>query len=97
LDGRETLISDQPFKLLCLLAETAQRNDAFISNKDIDHHLWGTRVRNVSRPTRDVIRELKDSIARRADDCNAIRALIGARRNKGYRLALAPEQISIEE
>lgn len=96
LDGVERTLSEQPFRLLCLLAAQAQKNGATVEIRDIEAHIWGTAVHRITRQARDVVRELRDCLVKGSADPKPIRALIESRRNpNGYRLALAPEDIDL--
>lgn len=96
LDGVERALSEQPFRLLCLLATQARTDGATVQIRDIEAHIWGAAIHRLVRQARDVVRELRDGLSKGSADPKPIRALIGNRRNpNGYRLALAPEDIDL--
>ena len=95
LDGIERSLAVQPFRLLCLLAERARAGGATVERRKIEAHIWGTAIG--TREARDVVRELRDGLAKGSAGPEPIRALIESRRNpNGYRLALAPEDIELQ-
>jgi hypothetical protein len=98
VDGEERPIPEQPFKLLCLLAERAIFDGGYVANREIDAHLWGKGIRQLFRPTSDVIRELRDAYAgtTKGKDRDEARMTIEGRRNQGYRLRLSAEEIALE-
>jgi DNA-binding winged helix-turn-helix (wHTH) protein len=93
-EGTELSVPDVPLKVLCLLAERAGR---YVSNHEIERHLWGDSLSKVRRDTRDVIRDLRGSIAAGGLDGLEVRELVQSRTNQGYRLNLVREQIAIED
>jgi len=94
LDGVEKVLSEQPFRLLCLLAAQARTNAATVEIRDIEAHIWGAALHRITREARDVVRELRDALAKGSADPKTIRDLVESRRNpNGYRLALAPGDI----
>ncbi len=96
LDGVERALSEQPFRLLCLLAAQARTKGATVEIRDIETHIWGEVIHRITRGARDVVRELRDALAKGSTDPKPIRSLIKSRRNpNGYRLALAPEDIDL--
>jgi len=96
LDGVERALPEQPYRLLCRLAAQARNNGATVEIRDIEAHIWGAAIYEIAREARDVVRELRDSLAKGSADPKPIRALIESRRNpNGYRLALAPEDIDL--
>jgi DNA-binding winged helix-turn-helix (wHTH) protein len=97
IDGEQRVIAEQPLKLLCLLAENAKRDNGYVSNSKIEDYLWGSNLSKVTRTTRDVIRDLRDAIAGDAANGSELRGLIETRTNLGYRLALKPEEIELED
>jgi hypothetical protein len=58
-DDRDLDIPPQPFKLLFLLAQRAKQGQALVSTNEIEDHLWGDSVADVSRTVRDVVRDLR--------------------------------------
>lgn len=96
IDGEARALPEQPLKLLRLLAEAARAGPAFVPNGAIDEHLWGDSLSKVLRPTRDVVRDLRDGFAAKGSPEAELRQLIEGRTNQGYRLALAPDEIAIE-
>ena len=80
-----------------MVIERARRDDTYVPNREIELHLWGSNLPKMSRTTRDVIRDLRDAIAGDAANASELRALIETRTNLGYRLALKPEEIELED
>jgi DNA-binding response OmpR family regulator len=102
VDGEPRPVSEQPFKLLCLLARRAtddKGEDTFVEHRTIADHLWGKNQHKVSRPVRDVVRDLRKALeAGRAADRDAKSgSLVEVRHNVGYRLQLPPDEIVIED
>lgn len=97
IDGASRLLPDQPFELLTLLAERALTDDPFVAPREIEDLIWGTLVHRVSRPARDVVRELRDALAAGSSDPGSSRDLIENQRNRGWRLALTPSEIDLRD
>ncbi len=95
LDGIDCALSDQTFKLLCLLAARARGDQPFATTRDIEQEIWGASLHRVSRPARDVVRELREALAAGASDPDAVRRLIENKRNRGWRLTLAAGMIEL--
>jgi len=95
LDGIDYALSDQTFKLLCLLAARARGDQPFATTRDIEQEIWGSSVHRVSRPARDVVRELREALAAGASDPDAVRRLIENKHNRGWRLTLAAGMIEL--
>jgi len=96
LDGVSRPLAEQPFQLLCLLAERARSTGgAPVGTREIDGQIWGTSIHLVARQARDVVRELRDGLAEGSPDPKPVRDLIENRRSRGYLLALTPEEIDI--
>ncbi|GAB4119071.1 MAG: hypothetical protein Kow00104_01270 [Rhodothalassiaceae bacterium] len=95
LDGVSYALSDQTFELLALLAERVSSADPHASPRDIEERIWGEGVYRLSRPARDVVRELRDALAANAADAQTARRLIENRRNRGWRLMLAAAEIDL--
>lgn len=97
LDGVTPMLSDQTFGLLTLFAERALTDDPFAPAREIEQRIWGTLVHRVSRPARDVVRELRDALAAGASDSASARGLIEVQRNRGWRLTLTASEIDLGE
>jgi len=97
LDGVARPLSPQSFELLTLLAERALTDDPFASSGDVEGRIWGTLVHKLSRPARDVVRELRDALAAGASDPESVRGLIENHRNRGWRLTLTPSEIDLRD
>lgn len=99
LDGRPVPMTDQPFRLLLALAETARRHAGYLEPKDIQAAVYGRLSPPEARELRDLPRVLKDALAAglSGPEAKAVRALIQNRRPGGYRLALPPAAIAIED
>jgi len=95
LDGIEYALSDQTFKLLCLLAARARGDQPFANTRDIEQEIWGSSLHRVSRSARDVVRELREALVTGASDPDAVRRLIENKRNRGWRLTLAVDMIDL--
>jgi len=95
LDGANCALSEQSSKLLCLVAARARTDKPFVSTRDIEQEIWGSSIHRVSRSARDVVRELRDSLATGASDPAAVRQLIENKRNRGWRLALTADEIDL--
>lgn len=88
LDGREILLPGQPHRLLVLLAERVVAGRPTVSIRDIEAR--------TNRVARDVVRELRDSLAGGQPNSGAIRDLIRNRRNPpSYSLGLSAEDIDL--
>lgn len=97
VDGVVRSIPKQPFELLCLLAEKAKVDDGYVSNADIGAHIWGDRYRKILRPTRDVVRELRDALVGDMDvGRSELRKKIDMHKKHGVRLRLTAEEIAFE-
>lgn len=97
LDGIDYALSDQTFKLLCLLAARARGDRPFATTRDIEQEIWGASLHRVSRPARDVVRELREALAAGASDPDAVRRLIENKHNRGWRLTLAADSIDLRD
>lgn len=95
LDGVDYALSDQTFKLLCLLAARARGDQPFANTRDIEQEIWGSSLHLVSRSARDVVRELRKALLTGASEPDALRRLIENKRNRGWRLTLAADMIDL--
>jgi len=98
LDRRLLDLTDQPFRLLARLADTAKRHDGFVEMPAIEQAIYRDQIRPAARDTRDIIRVLRDGLASGLDgpEAAAARDLIeGKRQPSRYRLALRPEEIDL--
>jgi len=98
LDRRSLNLTDQPFRLLVKLADTAKRHDGFVELPAIEQAIYRDQIRPAARDTRDIVRLLRDGLASGLDgpEAAAARDLIESKRQPSrYRLALTPEEIDI--
>jgi len=98
LDRRSLNLTDQPFRLLVKLADTAKRHDGFVELPAIEQAIYRDQIRPAARDTRDIVRLLRDGLALGLDgpEAAAARDLIESKRQPSrYRLALTPEEIDI--
>lgn len=96
VDGAERLIREYPFKVLVLLAERATGRGGFVPSEEIEICLWGNKVHQVTRPIRDVVKDLRRDLRGRQGTPPDHGELVQTRRNGGYRLALAAAEIQID-
>jgi hypothetical protein len=94
IDEAKRVIAPQPFKLLCFLAERTKQHSGYVGTSDIENHLWEGDF-HISRPIRDVIRDLRNALEGPDEKRTDLRALIEQRSKLGYRLALANDEIDI--
>ncbi|MFN3351245.1 hypothetical protein [Pseudorhodoplanes sp.] len=97
LDDIDYALSDQTFKLLCLLAARARSDQPFAATRDIEQEIWGSSLHRVSRSARDVVRELREALVAGASDRDAVRRLIENQRNRGWRLTLVADAIDLRD
>ncbi len=97
LDGVRASLTEQTLKLLILLVEQAAVEGSYAAPRDVESRVWGKDVHRVSRPARDVVRELRDIMERGAVDPEAARSLIVNRRDHGWRLSLPAAEIQVVE
>lgn len=97
LDGVRASLTDQTLNLLLLLVEQAEVEGSYAAPRDVESRVWGKDVHRVSRPARDVVRELRDIMERGAVDPEAARSLIVNRRDHGWRLSLPAAEIQVVE
>lgn len=97
LDGRPVPLTDQPYRLLVVLAEIARLHPGFLNDTGIEEAVYRNDILPSARPVRDIVRELRDQLAAglSTTDADAIRSLIQSRRSSGYRLQLKPTEIVI--
>jgi hypothetical protein len=95
LHGATIALPDQPFRLLWLLAERARSDRPFISSRDLEDQIYGSSVHRVTRPARDIVRELRGALKMQAPN-PLTRSLIQNNRNLGWRLALSASEISLD-
>lgn len=94
IGGKKITVPPQSFQVLRLLAERRIQDRAIVSKTQIDDHLWGRQVARVKRETRDVIRELRDGLAKHLPR-DEVKALIITHQGVGYELGLEPDQIQL--
>jgi DNA-binding winged helix-turn-helix (wHTH) protein len=94
LNGKEFPVADKPFQLLFLLSERAQQGKEIVKKRDIERHLWGEYVFEISREVSDVVRELREALTEGSDLSG--KELIANRHGQGYRLELSPSAIFLE-
>jgi hypothetical protein len=92
-DRQALALADLPMRLLCILAREAQAGDAFVPLRRLEDELWGKSLSTMSRPGRDVVRDLRVRLKSLSPPVE----LIETRTAKGYRLKLAPSEIVFEE
>jgi hypothetical protein len=91
VDGEH--ITGHAASLLTLLAREAQSSSRYVTGREIEDHLWGTSIHRIVRPARDVVRDLRDSLAANSEDPAAKRKLVKTKRNLGWRLLLSGSDI----
>jgi hypothetical protein len=90
IDGTPQRVPAQPFKLLALLAQEVRDGAGPVRNRAIEDA--------TGRDARDLVRELRDAISAGRPNAAELRDWIEARRSLGaFELALAPEQIKIQQ
>lgn len=96
LSGREFLLPEQPFKLLCILAENGKKpGPGFVSNQVIEDRLWGSKLSDISRSVRDVVRDLRSILIDRSADTQQPN-IVETRKGFGYRLTLSADDIEFK-
>jgi hypothetical protein len=95
LDGVERQIPDQPFKLLEFLMRRTGGKGEFADIRKIEDQLWGKRLHSAFGSVRDVVRDLRRALGEKP---GAPHSLIEAgRAGRGYRLALRPDEVLVED
>ncbi|HET6377004.1 MAG TPA: hypothetical protein VFG05_01640 [Methylocella sp.] len=95
LDGATIALPDQPFQLLWLLAGRARSEKPFVPPRDIENEIYGQLIHRVTRPARDIVRELRGALKTQAPNSPA-RSLIQNKRGFGWRLTLSALEISLD-
>ena len=99
LNQRTCAISDQPFRLLVLLAKAVHDKRGFVDARVIDDELYRDQARPHARELRDVIRELRNALSAGLAPAEAriARDLVKNSRSprSSYRLGLEPDEILI--
>jgi hypothetical protein len=93
VDGKEFLIPEVPFRLLCLLAGQAGK---FVSRHEIEDSVWGDNDTETFRPGREAVGDLRKALARGGMGRDELRQFIQQRTGHGYRLQLTAEEVVIE-
>lgn len=90
VDGTRQTVPGQPFRLLVLLIEAAQRRGGPVQNRIIEAE--------TGREPRDLVRELRDALSAGCDNAAEIRSWIRPRRSfGGFELMLEPGQIHLTQ
>lgn len=92
--GREFFISERRFQLLWYLAEMARKDERFVSVRQIEDRLWGTKVSDVNRQVADVVRDLRERLIESLGASG--KELIKNGHKQGYRLALPAVEIALD-
>jgi DNA-binding winged helix-turn-helix (wHTH) protein len=94
-DNTELSLTPRSFNLLMMLAETAARDGAFVSRRDIEKRLWAGPVSK--KAVADAANKLKRELVTKGAAEAAVRCLIENNRSIGYRLAITSSEILISD
>jgi DNA-binding winged helix-turn-helix (wHTH) protein len=97
LDGRRVRLRNQDLKLLLLLAGRISSPPTYVSQREIEQHIWGDQTSKLTRAARDVVRELRKALAKGAEKPDAVKQLIKNEVGLGYRLALLASEVDIRD
>lgn len=97
LDGRLLDLTDQHYRLLLALAQTAQLHPGFVKPAKLEAAIYEGATQPPSRLLSDIVRELRDRMSKRLGEpeAKALRALIANRPPGEYRLTLGRADIAL--
>jgi DNA-binding winged helix-turn-helix (wHTH) protein len=97
LDGRRVRLRNQDLNLLLLLASRISSPPTYVSQREIEQRIWGNQTSKLARPVRDVVRELRETLAKGAEKPDEVKELIINEVGVGYRLALLASEVDIRD
>ena len=93
---RELQLTNQPFRLLVFLAQTALEGPGWISGLEIEEHLWPGNENVKSHRLTNAVRRLRYAFrSSHRIGSRDVRDLVMTQRNAGHRLNLLPQDIQI--